>query len=263
MTKTITKRTITIPELPTLTKVAAYARVSSGKDEMLHSLAAQVSYYSSYIQQHPGWFYAGVYADEAMTGTTDHALLQKRYVEDHLTKKLVQNNGKLQKYYARDTHPAIIDQETFAKAQEILSERRDASKNKNGSRNRYPFSGMIRCGICGSKYKRKDQKGKVAWYCTTYLEQGKSSCPSKQIPEPTLYSICNEVLGLLDFNPAVFKKNVIEIVVPEPGKVIFTLKDGHQISKEWKHASRRDSWSDNMRKAARGLANGGEPNGIC
>ena len=51
------------------TRVAAYARVSSGKDAMLHSLSAQVSYYSMFIQQHPGWQYVGVYADEALTGT--------------------------------------------------------------------------------------------------------------------------------------------------------------------------------------------------
>ena len=51
--------------------VAAYARVSSGKDAMLHSLSAQVSYYSDYIQKH-GWEYAGVYADEALTGTKDN-----------------------------------------------------------------------------------------------------------------------------------------------------------------------------------------------
>jgi len=34
-------------------RVAAYARVSSGKEAMLHSLSAQVSYYSSLIQTHP------------------------------------------------------------------------------------------------------------------------------------------------------------------------------------------------------------------
>lgn len=50
-------------------RVAAYARVSSGKDAMLHSLAAQVSYYSSMIQSHSDWQYCGVYSDEAMTGT--------------------------------------------------------------------------------------------------------------------------------------------------------------------------------------------------
>lgn len=55
--------------LPKLKKVAAYARVSTGKDAMLHSLSAQVSYYSDYIQKHSGWQYAGVYSDEATTGT--------------------------------------------------------------------------------------------------------------------------------------------------------------------------------------------------
>jgi DNA invertase Pin-like site-specific DNA recombinase len=55
--------------MPTLKRVCAYARVSSGKDAMLHSLAAQVSYYSDFIQHHPEWQYAGVYADEALTGT--------------------------------------------------------------------------------------------------------------------------------------------------------------------------------------------------
>ena len=59
------------PVAPKRKRVAAYARVSSGKDAMLHSLAAQVEYYSNYIRRHPGWEYVGVYADEAKTGTKD------------------------------------------------------------------------------------------------------------------------------------------------------------------------------------------------
>ena len=59
------------PRQPKLKRVAAYARVSSGKDAMLHSLAAQVEYYSNYIRRHPGWEYVGVYANEAKTGTKD------------------------------------------------------------------------------------------------------------------------------------------------------------------------------------------------
>ena len=51
--------------------VAAYARVSTGKDAMLHSLSVQVSYYSKLIQNHAGWQYAGVYVDEALTGTKE------------------------------------------------------------------------------------------------------------------------------------------------------------------------------------------------
>lgn len=58
-----------IPKQPKLKRVAAYARVSNGKDAMLHSLSAQVSYYSELIQNHHGWLYCGVYADEALTGT--------------------------------------------------------------------------------------------------------------------------------------------------------------------------------------------------
>ena len=57
------------PKLASQIKVAAYARVSSGKDAMLHSLSAQVSYYSSLIQSNRNWEYVGVYSDEAISGT--------------------------------------------------------------------------------------------------------------------------------------------------------------------------------------------------
>lgn len=79
-------RKITKLEMPTLppvrTRVAAYARVSSGKDEMLHSLAAQVSYYSDLIQGNPNWEYVGVYADEAETGTKDSRPEFQRLIAD-------------------------------------------------------------------------------------------------------------------------------------------------------------------------------------
>ena len=68
--------------IPKLTRVAAYARVSSGKDAMLHSLSAQVSYYSELIQNHSGWQYVGVYADEALTGTKDNRENFQRLLAD-------------------------------------------------------------------------------------------------------------------------------------------------------------------------------------
>lgn len=49
--KTIRKIESKLPTLPVQQRVAAYARVSSGKDAMLHSLSAQVSYYSNLIQR--------------------------------------------------------------------------------------------------------------------------------------------------------------------------------------------------------------------
>ena len=63
-------------------RVAAYARVSSPKDTMLHSLATQIAYYRQLILSTPGWVFSGIYADEGRTGTKENrpqfqALLQK------------------------------------------------------------------------------------------------------------------------------------------------------------------------------------------
>ena len=69
MERIVVQRHLLKANAPQLKRVAAYARVSSGKDAMLHSLSAQVSYYNDLIQSHSGWQYVGVYADEAMTGT--------------------------------------------------------------------------------------------------------------------------------------------------------------------------------------------------
>ena len=70
------------PKPERLLNVAAYARVSSGKDAMLRSLSAQVSFYSSMIQNHKGWNYAGVYSDEAITGTKETRESFQRLLND-------------------------------------------------------------------------------------------------------------------------------------------------------------------------------------
>ena len=71
-----------VERLPTRKRVAAYARVSCGKDEMLHSLAAQVSAYSTLIHSRADWEYVGVYADEAETGTKDSRPEFQRLIAD-------------------------------------------------------------------------------------------------------------------------------------------------------------------------------------
>ena len=81
MPKTI-NRVPFAPKLEQKKRVAAYARVSTGKDAMLHSLSEQVSYYSALIRQTPGWQYAGVYADEAMTGTKENRAEFQRLLAD-------------------------------------------------------------------------------------------------------------------------------------------------------------------------------------
>lgn len=59
----------TLPLLKQKKKVAAYARISMETERMLHSLSAQVSYYSGFIQRNPDWEYVGVYSDDGISGT--------------------------------------------------------------------------------------------------------------------------------------------------------------------------------------------------
>mgnify|MGYP005958546217 FL=1 len=90
-------------QMPRLKRVAAYARVSMGKDAMLHSLAAQVSYYSDLIQRNPEWEYAGVYADEGLTGTKENRPEFQRMLSDCRAGKIDMILVKSISRFARNT----------------------------------------------------------------------------------------------------------------------------------------------------------------
>lgn len=66
------EKVITIPanvqEKPIL-RVAAYCRVSSDSGDQLHSFAAQVQYYTRFINANEGMELVDIYADEGITGT--------------------------------------------------------------------------------------------------------------------------------------------------------------------------------------------------
>lgn len=51
-------------------KVCFYARVSTDKDEQLHSLSSQVSFFNDYISKVPDWEFVGSYIDEGISGTS-------------------------------------------------------------------------------------------------------------------------------------------------------------------------------------------------
>ncbi len=50
-------------------RVAAYCRVSTDSEDQLNSYKSQVQYYTSLIKKKSDWIFAGIYADEAITGT--------------------------------------------------------------------------------------------------------------------------------------------------------------------------------------------------
>lgn len=102
MPKTVTKINY-LPRLESKKKVAAYARVSSGKDAMLHSLSAQVSYYNALIQREDGWQFVGIYADEAITGTKEDRADFQRLIADCRAGKVDMIITKSISRFARNT----------------------------------------------------------------------------------------------------------------------------------------------------------------
>ena len=51
-------------------RVAAYCRVSTDSDEQATSYETQIDHYTSYINGHPDWTLAGIFADDGITGTS-------------------------------------------------------------------------------------------------------------------------------------------------------------------------------------------------
>ena len=56
-------------EVSAVLKVAAYARVSTDKDDQINSLTNQREYFESYIKSKGDWEFVEVYFDEGITGT--------------------------------------------------------------------------------------------------------------------------------------------------------------------------------------------------
>ena len=81
-----------------------------------------------------------------------HALMQKTYCADFLTKKMVKNNGQIQQYYVEESHPAIILPDEFDAVQAEMENRKSLGRP---GRCVGPFAGKIICGDCGGLYGRK------------------------------------------------------------------------------------------------------------
>ena len=92
-----------LPQIARRKRTAAYARVSSGKDAMRHSLAAQVSYYSALTQRRVDWEFAGVYADDPVSGTKDNRAEFQRMLADCRAGKIDQIITKSITRFARNT----------------------------------------------------------------------------------------------------------------------------------------------------------------
>ncbi len=71
------------------TRVCAYCRVSTDNIDQLSSFKAQISYYSNLISNNTQWEFAGIYADEGISGTnTKNRLEFNRMIDDCMSGKI-------------------------------------------------------------------------------------------------------------------------------------------------------------------------------
>ncbi|MDR3344289.1 MAG: recombinase family protein [Oscillospiraceae bacterium] len=87
-------------------------------------------------------------------------------------------------FVVEDTHEAIIDAETFAKAQSLML--RD-TRTPPDSGQLYTFSGFLRCADCGKSMCRRTAKNLVYYACRTKLTTG--LCTRHSIRHDKLESI--------------------------------------------------------------------------
>jgi len=181
---------------------------------------------------------------------TGDLILQKTYRENHLTKRQIINKGELDRYFIKDNHEAIIDRDTFEKAEQIRKER--AQKNKPHSpRGDYPFLGKVKCGICGKSFTRKRMRQKLVWLCSLSVKMGQEVCHAKMVPNNIIVEASNHLLALEQYDNAIFNSKVNQIIVMPNRLLELHMKDGSILKHHWEHQSRSKSWTPEMKEQAR------------
>ena len=177
-------------------------------------------------------------------------LLQKSYRENYITKKMLPNNGELPQYFVEDDHPAVVSREMFTAVQKELKRRADEKTPSYGSTS--IFTGKIRCSCCGKNYRRKTTPYNIVWCCSTFNSKGKKYCPdSKVIPEETLKQAAAAILKTDGFSEADFEAQIRFIEAHPDNLLRFLFEDGSTADYVWKDRSRSESWTDEMKEAAR------------
>lgn len=133
----------------------------------------------------------GILSNEKYCGDV---LLQKTYISDCISKKVIKNTGQLPMYLVQNHHAGIVDRKTYDAAQAELA-RRNAGKSPSKKTaptgltsytSKYALSERLVCGECGTLYRRcvwsKHGKKRIVWRCVSRLDYGTKYCHSS----PTL-----------------------------------------------------------------------------
>lgn len=98
---------------------------------------------------------------------TGDAILQKTFKRNYLEKRAHKNTGEKPKVVVENNHPAIIDKETFSRAQELVQKR---THRRNFGTSISPFVGRVVCADCGEIFGHKSwtSRGRIKysmWVC--------------------------------------------------------------------------------------------------
>ena len=115
-------------------------------------------------------------------------LLQKTYISDCISRKVIRNTGQLPMYLVQNHHEGIVERKTFDAVQAEMA-RRSAGKSpskKNAPTgmtsyaSKYALSERLVCGECGTLYRRctwsKQCRKRVVWRCVSRLDYGTKYC---------------------------------------------------------------------------------------
>jgi len=164
-------------------------------------------------------------------------MLQKTFTEDFMTGKKRKNSGQRNKYYVKDSHPAIVSAELFDKVQDEMAKRSRLVSNEDGTveisgskyNGKYILGNLLVCGDCSTSYRRRTERGKVVWRCATRIEKGKDACPhSPTLEEGWIQDVLGEVVCMNGaYDETIIRNEVDKIQVFDAYILIFRT-DGSQ-----------------------------------
>ncbi len=154
-------------------------------------------------------------------------LVQKKtYTPDFLSHEKKVNRGQEEFVIIKDHHEPIISRELFDKANRMLDEKSLSQEGKSKHSNRYPFSGKIKCGCCGSSYvarykTRKNGSRYKSWRCLEAARHGRPhadkagnqvGCRGLSIRNEDAIHIMYLVTRSLQFNKKKMADNLLGII---------------------------------------------------
>ena len=244
----ITKDNVEINEAEAAIVREVFARVLEG--ESYNSICRDLNERGHKRSFGGKWSTASLHAILSNEKYAGNALLQKTFVNNHLEKKVIRNNGELPRVFVEGSHPAIVDRETFEAVQVILKNNQAKRKDRKAP-TQCEFTGRIICPKCEKAYRHVTSNGTTGWNCSTYMAEGKAKCHGKKIPDTTLRNVIAEILGLVEYDAGAFEALIDTIHPYEGNRLVFAFKDGSIREAAWKDRSWAESWTPEMKARAR------------